>query len=70
MSLLKLRYIVTQHQLISALSKAIQEGKPHQIFLYYRQLETRHFQVRRIAGASVCHVIDLDGNILELRFHS
>lgn len=60
----------TQLELISALSKAIQEGKPRQIFLYYRQLETRHFQVRRIAGASVCHVIDPDGNILELHFHS
>ena len=57
---------IPNHQLIYSLSNAMKEANPQQIFLLYRQLETRHFQVRRVAGESVFHVIDPDGNILEL----
>lgn len=55
--------------IIPALSKAIAESRPMQIFFYYRLLEAQSFQVRRtvtVAGRAVFHVIDPDGNILEL----
>ena len=54
------------HEMIIALSKAMRESKPLQIFYYYRLLETRNFQVRRSTVHSVFHVIDPDGNILEI----
>lgn len=57
---------IPDHQLIAALTNAMKEANPQQIFLLYRQLETRHFQVKRAAGTSFFHVIDPDGNILEL----
>lgn len=54
-------------KIIPALSKAIAGSQPMQIFFYYRQLEAQNFQVRRTgAGRAVFHVIDPDGNILEL----
>lgn len=57
---------IPNNQLITSLSTAIKKANPQQIFLYYRQLEARHFQVRRTEGSAVCHIIDPDGNILEL----
>jgi RNA polymerase sigma factor (sigma-70 family) len=53
-------------EIVLALSKAIQESKPMQIFYYYRLLESRNFQVRRSSVHSTFHVVDPDGNILEI----
>ena len=54
------------HEIIIALSKAIRESKPMQIFYFYRLLETKKYQVRRSNVHSIFHVVDLDGNILEI----
>lgn len=60
--------ILTPNQeIIIALSKAIRESRPMQIFYYYRLLESQNFQVRRSSVHSLFHVIDPDGNILEIR---
>lgn len=53
-------------QLIQGLSTAIKQSAPYRIFLYYRLLETRHFKAKRSQGGSVFHIIDPDGNILEV----
>lgn len=53
-------------QLIQGLSTAIKQADPARIFLYYRLLETRHFQTRRSQGGSIFHIIDPEGNILEI----
>lgn len=53
-------------QLILGLSTAIKQSDPSRIFLYYRQLETRHFKVQRRGMRSVFHLIDPDGNVLEI----
>lgn len=58
--------LTPKHDIIIALSRAIQESKPMQIFYYYRLLESQNFQVRRSSGQCVFHVIDPDGNILEI----
>ncbi|KPB04168.1 RNA polymerase sigma factor [Bacillus sp. CHD6a] len=58
--------IMPNHQIIMALSKSIRESKPMEIFYYYRLLESRNFQVKRSSLHSVFHVIDPDGNILEV----
>ncbi|MFB4169067.1 RNA polymerase sigma factor [Virgibacillus sp. JSM 102003] len=58
--------LTPNHEIITALSRAIQESKPMQIFYYYRLLESQNFQVRRGTERSVFHVIDPDGNILEI----
>lgn len=55
------------HKIIVALSNAIKENKPMKIFYYYRLLEAQNFQVRKSNGQAVCHVIDPDGNILQLQ---
>lgn len=57
---------IPNYEILIALSKAIQESKPMQIFFYYRLLESQNFQVRRSYVHSVFHVIDPDGNILEI----
>ncbi|MCG7344876.1 RNA polymerase sigma factor [Sporosarcina sp. ACRSL] len=54
------------HQIIVGLSRAIKESKPMHVFYYYRLLETRNFKMKRSPEQSVIHVIDPDGNILEL----
>ncbi|WP_102026217.1 RNA polymerase sigma factor [Salirhabdus sp. Marseille-P4669] len=54
------------HEMIIELSKAIRESNPVQIFYYYRLLESQNYQVKRSSGQSVFHVIDPDGNILEV----
>ena len=54
------------HEIIIALSKAIRDSKPMQIFYFYRLLETKNFKVRRSTVHSVFHVVDPDGNILEI----
>ena len=54
------------HEISKALSRAIREAKPMQIFFYYRLLEAQSFQVKRDAVNAVIHVIDPDGNILEI----
>ncbi|MEH7382042.1 RNA polymerase sigma factor [Bacillus sp. JJ1533] len=57
---------LTNHEIVVALTKAIVDQKPIQIFFYYRLLETRNFHVRRKSSEqSVFHVIDPDGNIVE-----
>ncbi|MFI8684904.1 RNA polymerase sigma factor [Rossellomorea sp. NPDC077527] len=53
-------------EMIQNLSTAIKQSDPSRIFRYYRMLETRHFKVRRDINRSVFHVIDLDGNVLEI----
>ncbi|PFA63356.1 RNA polymerase subunit sigma-24 [Bacillus sp. AFS015802] len=53
-------------QLIQRLSTAIKQSDPSRIFLYYRLLETRHFKTRRSEGGAVFHIIDPEGNILEV----
>lgn len=69
---LKLKNIIDKeiqtpnHEIFIALSKAIRESKPMQVFYYYRLLESKNFQVRRSSVHSVFHVIDPDGNILEI----
>ncbi|MCH1626030.1 RNA polymerase sigma factor [Ferdinandcohnia quinoae] len=61
------REILTpNHEIMIELSRAIRELKPMRIFYYYRLLESHNFQVRRSSKQSVFHVIDPDGNILEL----
>lgn len=52
--------------LIKELSNAIKQSDPSRIFLYYRLLETRHFQMRRSQEGSVFYIIDPEGNILEV----
>lgn len=56
----------SDHEIIIALSKAIRESKPMQIFYFYRLLETKKYQVRRSNEHSIFHVVDPDGNILEI----
>lgn len=58
--------LIPNHKMIIALSNAIQESNPKQIFHYYRLLESQSFQVRKDPIKSVFHVIDPDGNILEI----
>ncbi|WP_176481981.1 RNA polymerase sigma factor [Paucisalibacillus globulus] len=58
--------LTPDHEILIALSKAIRESKPMRIFYYYRLLESRNFQVRRSSVHSTFHVIDPDGNILEI----
>ena len=58
--------LTPNHEIIIALSKAIRESKPMQIFYFYRLLESQNFQVRKSSVHSVFHVIDPDGNILEI----
>ncbi|MGD6993569.1 RNA polymerase sigma factor [Sutcliffiella horikoshii] len=58
--------LIPNHQIIMALSKSIKESKPMEIFYYYRLLESQNFQVKRSSLHSVFHVIDPDGNILEI----
>ncbi|MCA0149499.1 MULTISPECIES: RNA polymerase sigma factor [Rossellomorea] len=53
-------------QLIQGLSIAIKQSNPSRIFQYYRLLETRHYKVKRFKGGAVFHIIDPDGNILEV----
>lgn len=61
------REMLTPNQnIITALSEAIRESKPMQIFYYYRLLESKNFQIRKSSVNSVFHVIDPDGNILEI----
>ncbi|CAG9623134.1 RNA polymerase sigma factor [Sutcliffiella rhizosphaerae] len=57
--------LIPNHEIIIALSKAIQEAKPMQLFYYYRLLEAQQFKIKRSAN-SVFHVIDPDGNIIEI----
>lgn len=52
--------------IIYELSRAIQDARPMAIFYYYRLLDSYHFQVRRTGRQNVFHVIDPDGNILEV----
>ncbi|NMH68344.1 RNA polymerase sigma factor [Bacillus sp. RO3] len=54
------------HHIIGPFSKAIKEGNPEKIFFYYRLLDAKDFRVERVEGRSVFHVIDPDGNILEM----
>ena len=54
------------HKISIALSNAIRASKPMQIFYYYRLLEAQSFQVKRDVVNAVIHVIDPDGNILEI----
>ena len=54
------------HEISKSLSRAIREAKPMQIFYYYRLLDAQSFQVKRDAINAVIHVIDPDGNILEI----
>ncbi|WP_102261136.1 RNA polymerase sigma factor [Mesobacillus jeotgali] len=65
-NILEKETLTPNHEIILALSKAIRESKPMQIFFYYRLLESQNFQVRRSSVHSVLHVIDPDGNILEI----
>ncbi len=58
--------LTPNHEIIRALSKAIRESQPMQIFYFYRLLESQSFQVKRSSVHSVFHVIDPDGNILEI----
>ncbi|NMH73161.1 RNA polymerase sigma factor [Bacillus sp. RO2] len=58
--------LIPNHQIIMLLSKSIRNGNPLEIFYYYRLLETQNFQVKRSSLHSVFHVIDPDGNILEI----
>lgn len=59
--------LIPNHEIMMALSKAILESKPMELFYYYRLLESQNFQVRRASSKqSVFHVIDPDGNILKL----
>ncbi|CAN7513351.1 RNA polymerase sigma factor [Rossellomorea sp. LjRoot5] len=53
-------------QLIQGLSIAIKQSDPSRIFQYYRLLETHHFKAKRSQGGSVFHIIDPEGNILEV----
>ncbi|MGD6960420.1 RNA polymerase sigma factor [Rossellomorea aquimaris] len=61
-----MKILTPNHEIIIALSKAIRESKPMPIFYFYRLLESQNFQVRRSSVNSVFHVIDPDGNILEI----
>ncbi|PPA69402.1 RNA polymerase sigma factor [Jeotgalibacillus proteolyticus] len=54
------------HEIIPALLKAIQDSNAMLIFYYYRLLEAQNFNVKRSNSESVFHVIDPDGNILEI----
>lgn len=54
------------NEMISGLLQAIKQSDPIKIFHYYRQLEASNFRVRRMPEQSVFHVIDPDGNVLEL----
>lgn len=58
--------LTPNHEIIIALSNAIRESKPMQIFYFYRLLESKNFLVRRSTVHSVFHVVDPDGNILEI----
>ncbi|MBA2174808.1 RNA polymerase sigma factor [Halobacillus locisalis] len=58
--------IPSDHEMIIALSKAVRESEPLQIFYFYRLLESKNFQLRRSAVHSVFHVVDPDGNIIEI----
>ncbi|WP_047985824.1 RNA polymerase sigma factor [Ornithinibacillus californiensis] len=55
------------YEIIPALSAAIKQSNPMKIFYYYRLLEAQNYQLRRESGQSVFHVIDPDGNILEIQ---
>ncbi|KLV27676.1 RNA polymerase subunit sigma-24 [Niallia circulans] len=56
----------SNQEMIIALTKAIREVKPMQIFYLYRLLESQNFKVRRSSIHSLFYVIDPDGNILEI----
>lgn len=56
----------SNQEMIIALTKAIREAKPMQIFYLYRLLESQNFKVRRSSIHSLFYVIDPDGNILEI----
>lgn len=56
----------SNQEMIIALTKAIREAKPMQIFYLYRLLESQNFKVRRGSIHSLFYVIDPDGNILEI----
>jgi RNA polymerase sigma factor (sigma-70 family) len=53
-------------KLIQGLSNAIKQSDPSRIFLYYRLLETRHFKTKKSQAGTVFHIIDPEGNILEI----
>ena len=60
------KILIPNHQIIMSLSKSIRDAKPLEIFYYYRLLESQNFKVKRSSLHSVFHVIDPDGNILEI----
>ena len=57
---------VSNPRLLASFSQAIKESNPHKLFFYYRLLVARKFQVRKSVEQSVFHVVDPDGNILEI----
>ncbi|WP_042148047.1 RNA polymerase sigma factor [Paucisalibacillus sp. EB02] len=60
------KVLIPNQEIILALTRAIQESNPMKIFFYYRLLESQNFKIRRSFEQSVFHIIDPDGNILEV----
>ncbi|NQD64825.1 RNA polymerase sigma factor [Bacillus haikouensis] len=56
----------TAKELLKELTNAIQEKNPAALFAVSRLMETKDYSLSRVSGTRYLHVIDPDGNILEV----
>jgi RNA polymerase sigma factor (sigma-70 family) len=56
----------TDKELILELTRAIKQGNPASLFSLCRLLESRNYSLSRVSGTRYMHVIDPDGNVLEI----
>nr|WP_082051175.1 RNA polymerase sigma factor [Rossellomorea aquimaris] len=53
-------------KILREISNSIKESNPLRLFQYYRLLETKYYNVSRNVVNTLCHVVDPDGNVLEI----
>ncbi|KMJ57453.1 RNA polymerase subunit sigma-24 [Bacillus sp. LL01] len=53
-------------KIIQGISIAIKESDPNRLFYYYRILEARNYKIFRTSSKEVFHIVDPDGNVLEI----
>lgn len=56
----------TDKELMVELTRAIKMSRPFMLFALCRLMESRNFDVKRVSGTRYMHVIDPDGNVLEV----
>jgi RNA polymerase sigma factor (sigma-70 family) len=56
----------TDKELIFELTRAINQSNPASLFTLCRLLESRKYSLSRVSGSRYMHVVDPDGNVLEI----